>query len=439
MVFLLILGSPFLTMFAIRMAKKDYANPGFIYLAVWLIASISTALYSLKWGEDLSLITIIIILIGNTSFLIGVLLSSGLISEINPSIKLTRSRVNTICILIVILFFIFAVKTIYMELVYLATQSKQVLSSPFKTIELARHMTTNYDFSMSRLSLNLLRINFSVGIVFFYFFCESLFSGKDTIIYRGKLLLISLIALGISLLSTGRTEMLGLISGYAVLYILFYSKYYSWNDIYYSKKLFRTLLTIGLVFILLFVVVGAFVLNRIDNQSRLGFLDNLIKYMGSPIQAFDYFLKNSYLYGKNQIFGENTLIAVYGTLKSLGLSHHNLTPFLPVVNFNGDKTNVYTTYYYFIKDFGYFSILIMQLLYGFFFGSFYYSIKRNLFKPVKVIIFALFAYPLVISFFQETLLSLLTTHINRIIYALIIYFFIKLMSRVKFKIRERKI
>lgn len=89
---LLILGSLFLTMFAIRMAKKDYANPGFIYLAVWLIASISTALYSLKWGEDLSLITIIIILIGNTSFLIGVLLSSGLISEVNPSKKLTRSQ-----------------------------------------------------------------------------------------------------------------------------------------------------------------------------------------------------------------------------------------------------------------------------------------------------------------------------------------------------------
>lgn len=439
MVFLLILGSLFLNMFAIRMVRKDYANPGFIYLTVWLIASISTALYSLKWGEDLSLITVIIILIGNASFLIGVLLSSGLISEGNPSMKLTRSRVNNICIFLVILFFVFAVKTIYVELVYLATQSKQVLSSPFKTIELARHMTTNYDFSISRLSLNLLRINFSLGIVFFYFFCESLFSGKDTIVYKGKLLLISLTALGISLLSTGRTEMLGLISGYAVLYILFYSKYYSWKNRYYSWKLFRTLLTIGLVFIVLFIVVGTFVLNRIDNQSKLGFLDNLIKYMGSPIQAFDYFLKNSSLYDSNQIFGENTLIAIYGTLKSLGLSHYDLTPFLPVVNFNGDKTNVYTIYYYFIKDFGYFSILIVQILYGFFFGSFYYSIQRNSFTPIKVIVFALFAYPLVISFFQETLLSLLTTHINRIIYALVIYFLIKLMSKIKFKIRERKI
>ena len=78
--------------------------------------------------------------------------------------------------------------------------------------------------------------------------------------------------------------MLGLISGYAVLYILFYSRYYAWADSHYSRKLFRALLTIGFLFIVLFIVVGTFVLNRVDNQSELSFLNNLIKYMGSPIQ-----------------------------------------------------------------------------------------------------------------------------------------------------------
>ena len=133
------------------------------------------------------------------------------------------------------------------------------------------------------------------------------------------------------------------------------------------------------------------------------------------------------------------LLPIYGTLKSLGLSSHELTPFLPVVHFNDDKTNVYTIYYYFIKDFGYFSVLIFQLLYGFFYGSFYYSIKKRYFTPLKVIVFALFAYPLVISFFQETLLSLLTTHINRIIYAFVIYMAADLLSRVRFTTRGRKV
>ncbi|KXT85152.1 O-antigen polymerase [Streptococcus sp. DD11] len=439
MVFLLILGGLFLLFLTVRMMGKDYANPVFIYLAVWLIASISTAFYSSRWGEEISLITVIIILIGNAVFLMGVLLSSNLFAERKLEIKLSQIKVSNLCVLLVLLFFAFAIRFVYSELVYLAAQSKQLPGGVFRTIELARHMTTNYDFSLSRLSLNLLRINFSLGIVFFYFFCESLFSGQDSIFYKGKLLLISMISLGISLLSTGRTELLGLISGYAILYILFFSKYYSWKDRRYGKKLFRMLLTIGLVFLGLFMVIGTFVLNRVDSQAELGILDNLIKYMGSPIQALDYYLKNPSLYDNNQVFGENTLIAVYGTLKSLGLSSYDLTPFLPVIHFNGDKTNVYTIYYYFIKDFGYFSVLILQLVYGFFYGSFYYSIKKRYFTPLKAIVFALFAYPLVISFFQETLLSLLTTHINRIVYAFAIYIAIDLFSRVRFTTRGRKV
>ena len=67
------------------------------------------------------------------------------------------------------------------------------------------------------------------------------------------------------------------------------------------------------------------------------------------------------------------------------------------------------------------------------------TIKKRYFTPLKVIVFALFAYPLVISFFQETLLSLLTTHINRIIYAFVIYMAADLLSRVRFTTRGRKV
>lgn len=439
MVFLLILGGLFLLFLTIKTVGRDYANPAFIYLAIWLIASIFTAFYSSKWGEGLSLITVTVIFVGNAIFLMGVLLSSNLFAERKLDAKPSQIKVSNFFIILVLLFLAYAVRFIYSDLLYLAAQSKQVPGGLFKTIELARHMTTNYDFSLSRLSLNLLRVNFSLGIVFFYFFCESLFSGKDGIFYKAKLLLVSLISLGVSLLSTGRTELLGLVAGYAIVYMLFFSKYYSWKDSRYGVKLFRSLLIIGFVFLVLFMAVGTFVLNRVDSRAEFGILDNLVKYMGSPIQALDYYLKNPTLYSDNQVFGENTLIAIYGTLKSLGLSSHELTPFLPVVHFNDDKTNVYTIYYYFIKDFGYFSVLIFQLLYGFFYGSFYYSIKKRYFTPLKVIVFALFAYPLVISFFQETLLSLLTTHINRIIYAFVIYMAADLLSRVRFTTRGRKV
>lgn len=105
--------------------------------------------------------------------------SSTLFPARQTPIKLARVRVNNICIILVLLFLAFSVKTVYSELVYLATQSGQPISGIFKTIELARHMTTNYDFAISRLSLNLLLHNFAVGIVFFYFFCEQFFLVRE--------------------------------------------------------------------------------------------------------------------------------------------------------------------------------------------------------------------------------------------------------------------
>ena len=287
MVFLLILGGLFLLFLTIKTVGRDYANPAFIYLAIWMIASIFTAFYSSKWGEGLSLITVTVIFVGNAIFLMGVLLSSNLFAERKLDAKPSQIKVSNFFIILVLLFLAYAVRFIYSDLLYLAAQSKQVPGGLFKTIELARHMTTNYDFSLSRLSLNLLRVNFSLGIVFFYFFCESLFSGKDGIFYKAKLLLVSLISLGISLLSTGRTELLGLVAGYAIVYMLFFSKYYSWKDSRYGVKLFRSLLIIGFVFLVLFMTVGTFVLNRVDSRAEFGILDNLFKYMGSPIQALD--------------------------------------------------------------------------------------------------------------------------------------------------------
>ena len=81
MVFLLILGGLFLLFLTIKTVGRDYANPAFIYLAIWMIASIFTAFYSSKWGEGLSLITVTVIFVGNTIFLMGVLLSSNLFAE----------------------------------------------------------------------------------------------------------------------------------------------------------------------------------------------------------------------------------------------------------------------------------------------------------------------------------------------------------------------
>ena len=94
MVFLLILGGLFLLFLTIKTVGRDYANPAFIYLAIWMIASIFTAFYSSKWGEGLSLITVTVIFVGNAIFLMGVLLSSNLFAERKLDAKPSQKQEN---------------------------------------------------------------------------------------------------------------------------------------------------------------------------------------------------------------------------------------------------------------------------------------------------------------------------------------------------------
>ena len=99
MVFLLILGGLFLLFLTIKTVGRDYANPAFIYLAIWMIASIFTAFYSSKWGEGLSLITVTVIFVGNAIFLMGVLLSSNLFAERKLDAKPSQIKVSNFFII----------------------------------------------------------------------------------------------------------------------------------------------------------------------------------------------------------------------------------------------------------------------------------------------------------------------------------------------------
>ena len=102
MVFLLILGGLFLLFLTIKTVGRDYANPAFIYLAIWMIVSISTAFYSSKWGEGLSLITVTVIFVGNAIFLMGVLLSSNLFAERKLDAKSSQIKVSNFFIILVL-------------------------------------------------------------------------------------------------------------------------------------------------------------------------------------------------------------------------------------------------------------------------------------------------------------------------------------------------
>ncbi|WP_155965990.1 O-antigen polymerase [Streptococcus ruminantium] len=413
--------------------KKDLSNPGIINLAIWLFASLGTIHFSNRWGTPLSFATLIILVSGLVMFSTGVLSSSLIVRTSNKNHLIKLPPVSMLFFVIVVIFFIFSYQILSDDAFRVATYYSQLSGKPlssdlFTAIERARYMITNYDYSFSKGTANLLRANYSLGILAFTYFCQEFFYGKK-LSHKILFLIISLWTLFISLLSTGRTELLGLVSGYFVIFTLYYSFKYIWSGIESSGKLLKIILLYGLGSIGLFLLVGEFVLSRLGNSP----IDNLSKYIGSPIAGLDYFIKNQNFYAENRYFGENTFIAIYGTLKSLGIFPERLSPFLPIINFYGTTSNVYTAYYVFIKDFGYFIAVVVQFLYGLFFGTMYYIIKKNLFSPLLIMLYGLLSYGMVIMFFQEAFVTLLTTHIIRAVFLFMWFLLIKILSVFKLK------
>lgn len=419
--------------------KKDVANPGFLYLLIWFSVSIATVFFMETNGLILRWYTFLVFVIGNTWFAMGAYISDNQRNKLKSqtSKKLQYYSVHPALVVLTVLLLMGMFYYMYLDIKRIGILADYKRTSFFQLLESTRFMSTKGLARVTYLTANFVRLNFSVGIVYFYFLCSDLFlSEKRNILYRLTLVFVIVLTLFGTLFSTGRTELLGLISGFLFIYLLFYCKIFAWQDKKYIKVLFRRIVLSGIVFVIFFVLVGAIVLNRLGGSSVF---NNVIKYIGSPIAAFDYYLHTPDQYVPNTYFGQNTFISIYSTLKSLNLHVGEINPFLPQVQFLSSKTNVYTIYYYFAQDFGTPTAMLLQLVYGFIFGKLYHIIKYKKFTPMFVILYGILAYALVITFFQEALFSILTTHIIKFLMAMVLFVILSRGTIILQKLKNKKL
>jgi oligosaccharide repeat unit polymerase len=119
-------------------------------------------------------------------------------------------------------------------------------------------------------------------------------------------------------------------------------------------------------------------------------------------------------------YGENMLRFLFVILNKLGF---NIRPVLLRQEFVAVPllTNVYTIYQPYYGDFSIFGALLIQFFLGLWHGFIYLKARLN--KPLYIILYALFLYPLFMQFFQDQYFNLLSTWIQCFI-VLFLYFFI---------------
>lgn len=185
-----------------------------------------------------------------------------------------------------------------------------------------------------------------------------------------------------------------------------------------SRKVFRILLVALVAFMVLFAYIAySKYWYLFKNGNFWEVLRNQIAlYASSPMVAFQKSFDGG-LYP--ELNGGNTfrfIVAVFdrlmGTSSAVALEQ-------AFINVGGTTTNVYTFYYYYLCDYGVIYALVIQFLVGIVHGMLYKKVGAK--RPYAIFVFCFLMYPLLMQFFQDQYISLLSTWLQYILIGFILF------------------
>ncbi len=183
------------------------------------------------------------------------------------------------------------------------------------------------------------------------------------------------------------------------------------------------------IFAFLFCFLGIGIINgKIGADAN--FLKVLVHYAGTNIAAFDVYI-NEMMIPDNQYIGSATLTPIYGFLRAHGVDIPKFSQYITLFTaFGPVTTNVYTAFYRYINDFGYFGCALVMFLIGFFYTFFYRQLYRYGLKNWMILIYASIAYPIFLMGREERFFNeiLTTSKISFIVGLLILYKFFEFLN-----------
>ena len=182
------------------------------------------------------------------------------------------------------------------------------------------------------------------------------------------------------------------------------------SRIFTKQTILKSILIISSVFLSYFVVFSTIKYNvNIDtfSESLIDGITSFLTYLSSPSIAFCIFADNLDMLD----YGDNMFRGIYAILNAIGFDFTVQDLVKPFVDYSfNSTTNVYTIFQYPVSDFGFLFGFIYQLFLGVFHGILYNMKKQR--EVYIVYVYAIFMYPLVMQFFQDQYISLLSTWIQ---------------------------
>lgn len=416
--------------FVCKKFNYELTSPAFIYTAMFIILMIVAFIYKNEWWSvtGIGLNTMFVLVFGNISFVMGTLISDNTRLTFSNRITMnsgnkTSKSISDVNTYKHILFLLFQLFTGILMYNYMSSLGK---GKDFSAIlGTYRNETVAASSNLPGYLSNMGALSYVGGILYASFLAECIIENKK----KSVLLVILnlLVSMVISCLGGSRGSFISLVVSLICFTLMKYSNKNNWKKNIPIKILIISFILIGIV---IFEFKNISELLGQSQVSKVDLSDYLILYMGAEVKNLDLFL-NSY-FKRSVIWGQETFRPIIQIISSI-IGNKKWASYSLIVPFRyfGGKAlgNVYTTYYAFIRDFGYIGVIILPFIIGF--------ISHKIYKMAKIsmkienhsmiyLIYGVVYYACSFSYFSNIFFQLIvsTTMLKYIIfiYVLRIYF-----------------
>lgn len=391
---------------------RDVLNPAVLQPIMWIAALVLVPTFNVN--DELKVGAFIVIILGSIVFQLGFAFALRVKSRFNSNYYVSgRTSINkqTIKMLIIVLLIV--------ALPVIVQYWRYLHSSGTTIYRLLR--SADSDLSLPTLFSYYRRVVQFISLCFFIIYWRLQSEERKSV----RLYMIVLFILSVLTVISVPTRN-NILFYFLPLFIIYFTTHN-----YSNKKV----VIIGLVFIAAFMGVFALIsagkysyVYEAASNSRTVLQDEIKGYLSGGIVAFcSNIYENSYIYHGQNTFRMLYAISdrIFGTSLAVKLTNQ-------FVRIGNSTTNVFTFYDFYLRDFGIGYAIFAQFIVGAIHARAYKGMTRN--NPSHIYWNALLTYPLIMQFFQDQYLALLSTWIQALIVGILIF-----NTRVFFSYTEESI
>lgn len=415
LIYLLLLLIITITLISYILVKRDIFAPPVVFSGTFVVSIIIAIPNMSLWAFDMGNRTFTVLLIGIMSVCVGFFIIYFFKIKTTYKLKTTFLNVNSILYVKnykLIVFFLFQILTLflfYREFSIIAT-NMGAGDSLAEKIFLFRMNTANDNIegNISTLVSNFMFVN-TVSVYFFsYCFWYEYFSKN---IVKIKYLLLFIVPIVISLLQGGRGGFVNLLLGFIIIMYILWLINNNWKKMI-SIKQFSVILSMLILFLILFSSVGLLILGR-DNQleQSSSMLSNIFRqisiYIAAPLKLLDMYMYTDYGI-EDTIWGLSTFRSVYKFFGKIFNNNNWIVPpgFGEEMRIDNGQSfgNVYTMFRPYVQDFDYVGLIILSIFIGVIVGYVYFLIKykqNNNIININIVIYSILLSCLIQGFFSD--------------------------------------